>query len=215
MIESYTMINNIDNKTIKEIKTISLSMFRKGFFSIFSGAISCKLNENKFVINKSGAIFDDISPKSLVVLSHKRNYSWNDASTHADIHSYIYKEISEAKCIAYTLPSFSIAYSISHFKIIPQDYYGYINFKEIPIYDPREYSSWRERADVEICNFFKQNNINFMVIKGYGIYAYSRDLAQLAKTIDMIENSVKILTLHNLENTIFRYKVEATNPDLF
>lgn len=205
------MIKDVDEKIIKELQTISLAMFRKNFFGIFHGAISAKLNENKFIINARNAVFDDISPKNLIVLSHKRDYSYQDASIHAPIHSFIYKEISEAKCIAYTLPPFSVAYSINHLKIIPKDYYGYKKFKEIVVYDPKEFDSWEDRADVEICNFLKQNDVNIAVIKGYGVYAYGRDLFHLAKSIAVIENSVKILTLHNLENTLFRYKVELMN----
>lgn len=192
------MIRNVDDKIIQEIMHISLAMFRKNFFGIFHGAISAKIDDSKFVINTRDAIFDDISPDRLIVLSHKQDYSWQEASMDAVIHSFIYKEINEAKFIAYTLPPFSVAYSLNNTKISPKDYFGYKKFKEIVIYDPKEYSSWYERADVEICNFLKQNKINFVVIKGYGIYIYERDLYQLAKTIGIIENSAKILLLSQM-----------------
>ncbi|RDU62443.1 class II aldolase and adducin N-terminal domain-containing protein [Helicobacter sp. MIT 14-3879] len=208
------MIKNVDEKIIKELKNVSLAMFRKNFFDISHGAISHKINENKFIINTSNAIFDDISLKNLIILSHKRDYSYQEASADAVIHSNIYQEISEARCIAYTLPPFTTAYSINHFKIIPKDYYGYKKFREISIYDPKEFSSWEDRADVEICNFLKQNNTNVIVVKGFGIYVYGRDLFHLAQTIALIENSVKILTLHNLENTLFKYKLELMNNNL-
>lgn len=186
---------NIDNKLIKDLMEVSLSMFRKNFFGIFHGAISSKLDESKFIINTKDAIFDSISHNNLIVLSHKQDYSWQEASIDAFIHSFIYREINDAKYIAYTLPPFSIAYSLNNDIIIPKDYFGYIKFKKIKVYNPKEYSSWYERADVEICNFLKQNKINFVLIKGYGIYIYERDINILAKTISLIENSIKILQL--------------------
>ncbi|RAX53142.1 hypothetical protein CCY99_06000 [Helicobacter sp. 16-1353] len=189
---------NIDNKTIEELMEVSLAMFRKNFFGIFHGAISAKIDDSKFIINTKDAMFDDISKNNLIVLSHKQDYSWQDASIDAFIHSFIYREINEAKYIAYAFPPFSVAYSLNNTKIIPQDYFGYKKCKEILIYDPKEYNSWYERADVEICNFLKQNKINFIVVKGYGIYIYDRDIYQLAKTIAIIENSAKILLLSKI-----------------
>ena len=85
--------------------------------------------------------------------------------------------------------------------------------KEINIYNPKEFDSWEERADTEVGNFLKQNNVNFIVVRGYGIYAYGRDLMHLAKTITLIENSARILTLYNLENTLFKYKLELTSGE--
>ena len=35
----------------------------------------------------------------------------------------------------------------------------------------------------------------------------------LAKTITLIENAARILTLYNLENTLFKYKLELTNGE--
>lgn len=186
---------NIDDRILKELFEVSLAMFRKNFFGIFHGAISAKIDDNKFIINAKNAIFDNLTSKSLVALSHKRDYSWQEASGDAFIHSVIYKEIAEAKFIAYTFPPFAVAYSLNNDMIIPKDYFAYKKFKEIKIYDPKEYDSWYERADVEICNFLKQYDINFVVIKGHGIYIYDRDLYQLAKTIALIENSAKILLL--------------------
>lgn len=207
------MIKNIDDELLKSIKNISKTMFKKNFFDIFQGSISHKLNDTKFIINTKTAFFDDIKNESLVILSHKRDYSYNEASSQASLHSYIYKEISEAKCIAYATPPYTLAYSLQHLKIVPKDYYGCKVLKEIPIYNPKQFDSWEERADTEVGNFLKQNNVNFVVVRGYGIYAYGRDLVHLAKTISLIENSTKILTLYNLENTLFKYKLELTNNE--
>lgn len=205
--------NNVDSKVLRDLQNISRTMFKKDCFNIFQGSISHKLNETKFIINTKDAVFDDLRAENLVILSHKRDYSYNEASSQASLHSYIYKEINEAKCFAYALPPYTIAYSLQHLKIIPKDYYGTKVLKEINIYNPKEFDSWEERADTEVGNFLKQNNVNFIVVRGYGIYAYGRDLMHLAKTITLIENSARILTLYNLENTLFKYKLELTSGE--
>ncbi len=205
--------NNVDSKVLRDLQNISRTMFKKDCFNIFQGSISHKLNETKFIINTKDAVFDDLRAENLVILSHKRDYSYNEASSQASLHSYIYKEINEAKCFAYALPPYTIAYSLQHLKIIPKDYYGAKVLKEINIYNPKEFDSWEERADTEVGNFLKQNNVNFIVVRGYGIYAYGRDLMHLAKTITLIENSARILTLYNLENTLFKYKLELTSGE--
>lgn len=186
---------DIDNKMIKSLMEVSLAMFRKNFFGIFHGAISAKIDENKFLINTQNAIFDNISPQSLIALSHKRDYSWQEASKDAFIHSYIYREIREAKFIAYTLPPFCVAYSLNHDSIVPRDYFGAKYLKNLAIYDAKEFDSWYERADVEICNFLKQSASKLIIVRGYGVYAYDRDIYALAKTIAILENSAKILLL--------------------
>lgn len=190
---------NTDSKIFQELINISLTMFRKNFFDIFHGAISIKIDDSKFIINTKDAVLNSPALSNYMMLAHKRDYSWQEASVDAFIHSFIYKEISEAKCIAYTFPSFTMAYSLNNEKLAPKDYFGYKKFKEVKIYNPGDYDSWYERADVEICNFLRQNKINFIIVRGYGLYIYERELSQLAKTISMIENSAKMLVLSDAD----------------
>ena len=98
----------LDKKILQNLKTISLSMFRKNFFGIFHGSISTKLEEGHFLINKKDAIFDDLDEESLIMLYHKRDYRWNDASMDAFIHSLLYQNIPNAKYIAYGMPPFTV-----------------------------------------------------------------------------------------------------------
>ncbi len=183
----------INRFLIDEMEEIALSMFRKNFFGIFHGSISARVEQNRFIINKKDAIFDRLKDDSFIELYSKKDYRWNDASIDADIHANIYKNISEAKYITYTMPPFVTAYSLDHDIIVPKDYFGYINFKEVRIYDPKQFDNWYERAEFEIYNHMKKNKTNMMVIKGFGIYTYARDMNQIAKSIAILENSCKIL----------------------
>ncbi len=176
-----------------EMKSVALSMFRKNFFGIFHGSISARTEKDQFIINKKNAIFDNLENRDFIKLYSKKDYRWNEASMDADIHLNIYKNISEAKYIAYVMPPFTTSYALTHQSIKPLDYFGYKIIKEICVYDPKQFDDWYERAEIEIYNYMKKNTTNIIIIKGYGIYLFDRDLQQIAKTIAIIENSCKIL----------------------
>ncbi|MGP1360446.1 class II aldolase and adducin N-terminal domain-containing protein [Campylobacter sp.] len=181
--------------SINEIKMISLSMFRKNFFGVFHGSISARVEKNQFIINKQNAIFDNLRDDDLTLLSSKKDYRWNDASLDADIHLNIYKNINEAKFVCYAMPPYATAYAMKHEKIVPKDYFGYMRFNEILVYDPKQFDDWYERAETEIYRYMVEKNTNIIIVKGYGIYAYSRSPQLLAKEIALLENSCKLLHL--------------------
>ncbi|CAD7287758.1 hypothetical protein LMG7974_00639 [Campylobacter majalis] len=178
-----------------ELKKVSLSMFRKNFFGVFHGSISSRIQGNQFLINKQNAIFDDIGDDDLILLSSKIDYRWNDASQDSLIHLNIYKNLNEAKFVCYAMPHYVTAYSLTHDRFEPLDYFGCMKLGGIDIYDPKNYDDWYERAPVEIYKHMVKNNTNIMVIRGYGVFAYNRTAQQLAKSVAIIENSCKLLML--------------------
>lgn len=182
-------------RSISELKKISLAMFRKNFFGVFHGSISSKVETNQFIINRQNAIFDNLDDDDLVLLSSKKDYRWNDASVDADIHLNIYKNINEAKFICYAMPHYTTAYSLTHSVLKAKDYFGYMKFNEIPIYDLKQFEDWYERAETEIYRYMVENKTNLMIIKGYGVYAFARTAQQLAKDVAVLENSAKLLML--------------------
>ncbi len=181
-----------------EISNIALSMFRKNFFGVFHGSISARIQHDSFLINKRTTIFDNLKEEDLIMLNSKRDYRWNDASIDADIHLNIYKNINEAKYICYAMPPYLTAYTLGHSFIRPRDYFGYIKHHEIPIYDPKQFDDWYERADTEIYRYMLENKTNIMVIKGYGVYVHSRTPYQLAKDVAILENTCKLLSVAHL-----------------
>ncbi|PAF48878.1 hypothetical protein BKH41_04415 [Helicobacter sp. 12S02232-10] len=190
---------NIDPNLIDKISSVSLAMFRKSFFGVFHGSISARISQNRFLINKKDAIFDRIDNASLIMLYDKEDYRWQEASIDAYIHSNIYQNFTEARFVVYSMPPYSVAYSLKHDILFPKDYFGYRFLgKQVDIFDPKNYDDWYERADIDISRYFKQTKRNFIFIKGYGIYAYHRDLYSLAKTIALIENSCKVLHLADM-----------------
>lgn len=183
------------SRKYKEIQDISLAMFRKNFLGIHHGSLSAKISSNQFIINKKSATFDNLNQDNIALLYYKKDYRWNEASIDSDIHLNIYKNIPEAKYICFCMPLFTTAYTINHSNITPKDYSGAYNFPKIPIYDLKNFEDWQERAPYEIYRYMINNEINFIVIKGYGIFIYSRFLIDIVRSVAIIENSCQILKL--------------------
>ncbi len=193
------------SKLIADIAHISLAMFKKGFFGIFHGAISARVSKNRFIINKQQVIFDNLNEDSMIMLYQKQDYRWKEASLHTPIHAAIYKDFSEAKFIAYAMPPYLVSYSLKYDTLEPKDYFGYkFLAPRIDIFDPKDYDSWSEQSDTDITRYFKEHSHSFMLIKGYGVYVYARDLYTLAKVIALIENSCKIAHLNADLGEIFQ-----------
>ncbi len=184
-----------------QLSSLALSMFRKDFFGIYHGSISAKTDTSRFIINTKEAIFDDIDENSLIELYFKKDYRWKQASIDANIHQSIYSSISEAKFVCYSMPQFTTAYSLEHNVIIPKDYFGYKEIGSIEVIDPKQFEDWYDRAQSEIILYFQTNKTNLMVIRGYGVYAFSRDIHEMAKKLAILEKSCRLLMLADSVNT--------------
>ena len=183
----------------EEIKNVSLSMFRKNFFGIYHGSISAKIDAGKFIINKKDALFDEIKQESLINISmNLRDYKWNTASLDTAIHEQIYKDIPSAKYIAYTMPPYVVAYSLRHQTLDPSDYFGNMKIGKIKVYDPGNFNDWYDRAPYEIGKYFKDDSCQLMLVKGYGLIVYDRDIIQMVKKVALIENSARLIMLGEL-----------------
>lgn len=179
----------------QELKHLALAMFRKDFVGIFHGSISAKIDTHSFLINKREAIFDDLCDDSLIELDFSMDYRWKSASVDARIHQSIYQNILDAKFVSYTMPPFTTSYAINNRTIKPVDYFGSINIGEIIIYDPKHFEDWYERAHTEIYKRFIEREDSLLVIRGYGVYVYGRNIDLMIKKIAILENSCKILML--------------------
>jgi len=177
-----------------ELIEVSLSMFRKNFLGIFHGSVSAKLEGKRFLINNKHAIFDELKDTDFLELDFTEDYRYKDASIDSWIHKSIYQNISEAKYVCYTMPPSIIAYSLKHDIFAAEDYFGSQLNKSIAIYNPKDFATWYERAPHEISKYLEEH-AGIMIIKGYGVYAYSRDLNMLVKKIAILENSAKMLLL--------------------
>ncbi|MBL0708912.1 MAG: class II aldolase and adducin N-terminal domain-containing protein [Sulfurimonas sp.] len=185
---------NIDHLKVN-LSTLALSMFRKDFFGIYHGSLSAKTQSNRFIINTKEAIFDALDDDSLIELYFKKDYRWNRASIDSNIHFSIYSQISDAKFISFSMPPFTTAYSLEHNIITPKDYFGFKELGSIKIVNPKQFEDWYDRAQSEIAYYFQTKKTNIMVIRGYGVYSFNRDLHEMAKQLAILEKSCRLLLL--------------------
>lgn len=188
----------MNKERIKEqLSSLALSMFRKDFFGIYHGSISARVESNLFIINDKDAVFDDIGSHSLVELYFNKDYRWKSASIDSEIHKGVYQRNSDAKFVSFTMPPFTTAYSLTHNIITPKDYFGSQEIGSIEVIDPKKFDDWYDRAVSAIPQYFSQRNTNLVVIKGYGVYAYNRDLHEMAKQLAILEKSCRLLMLNS------------------
>jgi len=186
----------MDKHLIEDIQHISHSLFEKNFFGVYHGSISARLSANSFIINSKDTILNEVTEDSLVRLDcQKRDYRWSLANTDVHIHEHIYESIPSAKYVCYTMPPYATAYSLKHGKVLPQDYYGKKVLDAVTIYDPKSFEDWIDRAPYEIARFFQRNETHLLLIKGFGLIAYDRDITEMAKKIAVLENSCRLLAL--------------------
>ncbi len=186
----------VDKHLIEDIKHVSLSLFNKNFFGVYHGSISARVSTNGFIINNKETILDEVTEDSLVRLDfNKRDYRWNMANPDVYIHENIYENIPNAKYVSYTMPPYATAYSLKHGKVSPQDYFGKKILGEVIVYDPKNIDDWLERAPHEIPQFFQKHDTHLLLIKGFGLISYDRDITEMAKKISILENSCRLLAL--------------------
>ena len=186
----------IDKHIVQHLADISLALFRKNFFGIHHGSISKKIDHSSFIINKRDAIFDEINEKALTQLKMNiHDYSWDQASIEAVIHSSIYTNIHEAKYISCGMPPYTTALSLKHKTIVCEDYFAKILYGDIDVYDPGDFDTWYDRNYIEIPRLLKESKSNLIVIKGIGVYVYDRDMNNLVKKVAILENGSRLLAL--------------------
>ncbi len=186
----------MDKHLIEDIQHISLSLFNKNFFSVYHGSISARMSTSAFIINSKDTILNEIEEDSLVKLDYqKRDYRWNLANPDVHIHEHIYKTIPNAKYVSYTMPPYATAFSLKHGKVSPADYYGKKILGEVVVFDPKNIDDWLERAPFEIAHFFQKYDTHLLLIKGFGLIAYDRDITEMAKKISILENTCRLLAL--------------------
>lgn len=189
------------NATKEELASVALSLFRKDFFGIYHGSISAKVDVNRFIINRQNAIFDNVNEKNLIELDFKQDYRWKSASMDAAIHHNIYTQISEAKYITFSMPPYTTSLATRSDTFKPQDFFGLTELGAMNVYNPKTFDDWYERAQTEIPHYLSSENTNIMIIRGYGVFAFSRDLHDMAKRLAVLEKSCRIIMLDLASDT--------------
>jgi L-fuculose-phosphate aldolase len=96
------------------------------------------------------------------------------------------------------MPPYATAYSLKHCSVIPQDYYGDQILGEVKVYDPQNFNDWEKRAAHEIRHFFQEQKEHLLLIKGFGLISYDRDLSEMVKKVAILENSCRLLIINRV-----------------
>ena len=183
----------IDEYFIDILGKASKILFDRGFIGLYHGSISARNTYKTFTINTKGAFFASLDRDNLIELDFNHSTIWDNASKTANIHAKIYNKIPSAKFISSIFATSIVTASLLYKSIKPQDYHGRTIYKKIPIYDPKKFSDWEERAPHELSQYFHKNNTNIIVVKGVGIYCYDRNLDNMIRNIAIINKSCEVL----------------------
>ena len=67
-------------------------------------------------------------------------------------------------------------------------------FKVLKVYSPSQFLNWEKKAPYEIESFFQKNiNSKILIIKGFAVINYGRDIYDILKEITLLENSCRII----------------------
>jgi L-fuculose-phosphate aldolase len=185
---------------IKELQQTSASMFAKNYFDLFHGSISAKIDIHGFIINKKETILNQVEESDFIRLTSntRRDYRWKDATPDSEVHAHIYSALPNAKYICYTIPPYATAYSLDHKTISPIDYYGQSFLKDVEVYDPGNFDDWDKRAPSEIAHYFETHKSNILLIRGFGVVAYHRNLLKMVKKVAILENACRLLSIKSI-----------------
>jgi len=176
------------------LKVNSKALFDRGFIGLYHGAISAKNTHQSFIINTRESFFNSLDKSSLIELDFNESKIWEMASNESKIHANIYKKLPSAKYVSSIFSSNIVAVSLIYEDCInPIDYYGKTIYGEIPIYDPRQFHDWHERAPHELPLYFQKNNVDFVIVKGIGLYCFKRDIHDMIRSIAILNKTSEIL----------------------
>ena len=177
----------------EKIKKVAYSLYDKDLFGIRLGSISFRSEGAKLVINKSDAFFNQLDDDSIIELHFQPDYRYNQASKDATIHQQIYHNFLDAKFVLLVPSATIIAYTLKHDILYPKDFFAKSEFGILEIYDIGDIKSWKQRKNGEIINYFKEHDKKMMLIRGYGVYIYGRDIYEMVRKIEILERSCKVL----------------------
>ncbi len=183
----------IEDYFLNLLKKSSKVLYDRGFIGLYHGAVSARNTHQSFIINSKSAFLNALTKESLIELDFNPSKVWENASHQANIHAKIYTKVPSAKFISSIFATSIITASLVFDEIVPIDYFGKILYDKIPIYDPKAFSDWDDRAPHELSEYFKNSKEQIIIIKGVGLYCANRDLDNMIRNIAVINKTCEVL----------------------
>lgn len=177
----------------KEIANYCRQLKNLGFMSGFSGNISARISDEKFLITASGIDKGRISTREICEMNISgKNLSFNKPSSEWRLHAFIYKNFSHAKAVIHTHPPFISVFSCSKIKIDkPLMAEFEIMLKKLPkgdYFTPG--SSDCQEALSKACK-----NSQTVILANHGLLVYARNLENAFALTEEAEHFAKIYYL--------------------
>ena len=193
----------IDEYFVNILQKSSKVFYDRGFIGLYHGAISARNTQQSFIINSKNASLNALDKEGLMELDFNPSKVWENASLEANIHAKIYNKVASAKFITSISANSIIAASLVFDEIVPMDYVGQMLYKKIPIYDPKSFVDWYNRAPHELSEYFKKTKEQIIIIKGVGLYSINRDLDNMIRNVVIINKTCEVLLAYeNIKPTI-------------
>lgn len=183
----------IEEHFLNLLKKSSKVLYDRGFIGLYHGAISARNTQQSFIINSKSAFLNSLTRDSLIELDFHPSKVWENASHEANTHAKIYNKIPSVKFVSSIFATSIITASLVFDEIVPIDYFGHKLYKTIPIYDPKSFSDWSDRAPHELSEYFKKSKEQIIVVKGVGLYCANRDLDNMIRNIAVINKACEVL----------------------
>ncbi len=178
---------------IGEFRRIGDMLFISGMVDASSGNMSCRTKDGVW-ITKTGKSLYNLRGKDIVKIGFERDVRWNSASSEANIHINIYKNIENAKAIVHAHCPYAVALSLKLNLIEPLDYEGKLFLKKVDVIDI-PFENWSSAKELIVEYFSKNRDKKVVVAKGHGAFAYSETLFGAYQIVSALESSSKIITI--------------------
>lgn len=186
-----------ENFSTDSIIQYSKKLYNKGFFSFFKGSISKRINDDLIFINRQGCMFDSLTQQDIIKVNIKYSLLTDEASSDSLTHFKIYQNIAEAKYIIFAVPTYTNLISFRYDELLPLDHIGKLFLEKINIHNLNDYMNRDKYLPNLIYKLMKEDGKKLLIIKGYGVYIYDTNIINIVKTLDILEESSKIIYMHN------------------
>jgi ribulose-5-phosphate 4-epimerase/fuculose-1-phosphate aldolase len=160
-----------------------------GIFTHFSARIPGE--EDCYLINSYGLLFDEITAENLVKVNLKKEKlsagRINDVAIR--FHNSVHENLPNVNCIIHTHTSTGVAVSAERSGLLPISQHAITVYNQVGYHDYQGVFFW-DKEQHEIIDKLKENDI--LILKNHGLVATSSNIASCFNRMYMLEEACKI-----------------------
>jgi len=153
-----------------------------------SGNGSIRLNNNTFVVTKTGACADTIQTNELIHCPFKQAIPSN-ASLDAGIHKHTYETLADCNAILHAHNPYTIALTLQAALFSPVDFEGKLYFGDLEVIQCEE-KNYLDVMPQRIAASLQKQPV--AIVQSHGVYAAAENIELAYKWLCSLEQSAKI-----------------------